>query len=73
MYEETADERRLQAIERRCNQLADLIEILARERHERLQHPKPFGEFKDRDRNPFTHCDDMLCSEVFDLANVDRL
>lgn len=67
------DERRLKDLEARTNTLADLIEMLAKERHVRLGHAKPFGEFGDRRGPPDARCDDPVCREAFYAANVERL
>lgn len=66
-------EDRLRTLEQHRNTLADLIEMLAKERHECLGHVLPFGEFTDRDRPPSSRCADPVCVAVFDAANLRRL
>jgi hypothetical protein len=66
-------EDRLRTLEQHRNALADLIEMLAKERHERLGHVLPFGEFTERGRAPSSRCADPVCVAVFDAANLGRL
>lgn len=72
-WDEDRDETRLKTIENQVNRLADLVEMLAKERHRILAHAKPFGEFAERDSDPATLCNDPICREAYDAANRCRL
>lgn len=63
------DEERLQKIETHTNRLADLVELLAMERHTKSGHTKPFP---NRHGAPLDQCEDGVCVMAFELANTER-
>lgn len=66
MYsEEDRRQERFRSIEYQLNRLADLIELLARDRHDTAGHAKRFPE---RGVSPLDWCDDEICRSTHEAV-----